>query len=156
MQIAFLLVVVTNSQSWRLRMSHHKTEIYLHLVWSTQEREPLITTEVEEKLYSCLATKCTDLKCSPIAIGGTSDHVHLLLRLHPTISVSELLMHLKGTSSYTVNRMFQNQRTTFRWQRGYGVFSVDSSRVPMVTDYILSQKQHHSERNVLVEWEPSH
>ena len=67
------------------------TQLYVHLIWSTWDRLPLISTKIENKLYSTIAAKCLELKCEPLAIGGTEDHVHVLIRLHPPTAVAELV-----------------------------------------------------------------
>lgn len=67
------------------------TKLYLHAVWSTWDRLPLITPPTEPRLYGSIIAKCRELGCLPIRIGGMSDHVHLLVRLHSTTAIATLL-----------------------------------------------------------------
>lgn len=83
------------------------TELYIHLVWATWDRQPLITPEIEPRLYAAIAANCRDLKCQPLAIGGVADHVHLLVRLHPAVAVSILVKQVKGSSSHLVTHVLQ-------------------------------------------------
>ncbi|HYH79661.1 MAG TPA: transposase [Longimicrobium sp.] len=97
--------------------------MFLHLVWSTWRREPFITAELRERIYG-------------------ADHVHLLVRIPTTISIAELVRRLKGTSSHLVTHVLQSPEP-FKWQGGYGVFSVSKRHVPVVRDYVLNQERHH-------------
>jgi REP element-mobilizing transposase RayT len=63
-------------------------EMFAHLVWGTKRRRPLITVDVEQGIYRAVEAKCFELGCAPRAIGGTADHVHLLSRIHPSISMA--------------------------------------------------------------------
>src|SRR5438552_9082654 len=76
------------------------TELYLHCVWATWDRLPLITPDIEEQIYASIAAKCNDLNCYVLAIGGVTDHVHLLVRFPTTLSVSTLAGEAKGASSH--------------------------------------------------------
>jgi putative transposase len=120
-----------------------KLEIYLHLVWGTWRRRPMVSDEIEAELYRAIGTKCVELRCSPCAIGGTADHVHLLSRLHPSISVARLAAEIKGSSSHAVVHRIA-PRSRFRWQRGYGAFSISLDDLPAVDSYVRNQKQHHA------------
>jgi putative transposase len=77
-----------------------------------------------------------------IAVGGTEDHVHLLLSLPATISVSKAIQLIKGGSSFWINNTFSAHRN-FKWQEGYGAFSVSMSHVEDTISYINNQEEHH-------------
>jgi REP element-mobilizing transposase RayT len=119
----------------------NKLELFAHLVWGTKRRRPLITVDVERGIYSAVEAKCFELGCVPRAIGGTADHVHLLSRIHPSVSVARLAAEIKGASSYFVTQQFGSG---FQWQKGYGAFSVSADDVPAVERYVLDQKRHHA------------
>ena len=95
------------------------TQLYLHLVWATWDRLPLITEDMESRLYAAIAAKCRQLKCEPLAINGTEDHIHVLLRLHPTVSVARLVKEVKGASSHLVTHEIKPNEF-FKWQGAYG------------------------------------
>jgi putative transposase len=93
------------------------TQLYLHFVWATWDRLPLITPLNERSIYSSILTKCRELKCHVLAIGGTSDHVHLLIRFPTTITVADLVKEVKGASSHLVTHQIA-MGEFFKWQWG--------------------------------------
>ena len=128
------------------------TELYLHCVWATWDRLPLITAGVETSLYKAIRAKCDELKCPSLAIGGMPDHIHVLVRLHATVSVADLLKEVKGASSHLITHMTQPGEF-FKWQGGYGAFTVGKADAPRVTAYIERQKQHHANGGLWEAWE---
>ncbi len=72
------------------------TQLYLHAIWATWDRLPLITPEIELRLYGAINDKCRELKAYPLALGGIEDHLHLLVRLPTTLTVADLLKETKG------------------------------------------------------------
>jgi REP element-mobilizing transposase RayT len=117
------------------------TELYLHLVWSTHRRHPLVTPELQPRIYGAICDQCAKVKADVIAIGGMPDHTHLLLRVPATMSVADLARRVKGGSSHVASRAAGSR--SFRWQDGYGAFSVSRSIVPRVRAYVLNQERHH-------------
>jgi putative transposase len=128
------------------------TQLYLHCVWATWDRLPLITADYEAQIYASIATKCRELGCEPLAIGGIEDHVHLLAQIPPALPVSTLIKEVKGSSSHLMTHLLQ-PGVFFRWQGAYGAFSVSNDVVPSVTAYIRNQKIHHSTRTLVPGWE---
>jgi putative transposase len=119
--------------------------LLIHLVFSTKNREPQISEELQGSLYSYLGGLVRSVDCSLLAIGGMPDHVHLLVRLHPTTAVAPLVRKIKANSSRWVNDG-QGSRRRFAWQSGYGAFSVSESQATAVKQYVAHQKQHHRKR----------
>ena len=130
------------------------TQLYLHLIWATWDRLPLLTEDIEAQVYAAIASKCRALKCEPLAINGTDDHVHLLVRLHPTISVARLAQEVKGASSHLVTHVLK-PGAFFKWQGAYRAFTIQKSDVPRLKAYIQNQKQHHAAKATRAEWEIS-
>ena len=128
------------------------TQLYLHLVWATWDRLPLITETIKPRLYAAIAAKCRALKCVPLDIGGIADHVHLLVRLHTTVTVATLVKEIKGSSSHLVTHEI-TPGEFFKWQGAYGAFTLRKEDVPVVQAYIENQKQHHAVGSVWEEWE---
>jgi len=118
------------------------TQNFYHTVFSTKNREDLISPELEERLYPFMGGIARDLKCSLLTIGGVSNHVHLLLRYPPDLSHSDMLRHIKSRSSKWIHETLPELRG-FSWQEGYGGFTVSKSGVAKVEEYIASQKKHH-------------
>lgn len=118
------------------------TQNYYHAVFSTKLRAKLITPELEPRLYAFIGGIVRDLRCTLIAINGTADHVHLLIRYRADLSHSTMLQQIKARSSKWINETFP-QFGHFAWQEGYGGFTVSRSGVPAVEAYIAGQKEHH-------------
>lgn len=118
-------------------------QVYVHLIWTTQARTPLVEARWEDDLYACLNRKSGDLRCQILAIGGVEDHIHILARLHSSISVADFAKHLKGASSHLINQILAPERE-FKWQRGYGALSVSVAHIKRVQSYIQNQKTHHA------------
>ena len=130
------------------------TQLYLHCVWATWDRLPLITPQIERSLYASILGKCQKLKCNTLAIGGMPDHVHLLVRLHTTVAVADLLKEIKDSSSHLVTHEI-TPGEFFKWQGAYGAFTVDKDAVPRIKAYIERQREHHAQNDLWHEWELS-
>lgn len=133
-------------------MRHSTVEIYLHLVWATMGREPLLEPEVERAVYRCIQSEAASLRCETLALGGMPDHVHLLAKVPSTVCAADLANKVKGGSSRFANDQLQLSYV-FRWQEGYGVFSVSRSHVARVCRYIQNQREHHESGAIWPEWE---
>ena len=127
-------------------------QVYVHLIWGTWDRLPLISDRIEPRLYAALAVKCREHKCVPIIIGGVETHVHLLVKLYSTISVADLVKELKGASSHLITHEIEPGEF-FKWQGSYGAVSVNPEEIYAVEQYIAHQKQHHAETNLILAWE---
>ena len=93
-----------------------------------------------------------ELKADVLAIGGVADHVHLLVRLHPAVAVSDLVKRVKGSSSHLVTQRLQPGEF-FKWQGAYGAFTVSKAEAQKVIDYISNQEEHHREGTLLPAYE---
>lgn len=101
---------------------------------------PLITSEIRKELFAYMGGLVKELKGMPIIINGMADHVHLLILLPPSVSVSDAMRFVKANSSRWVKEKFGKK---FAWQKGFGAFSVSRSNVDAVATYIKNQEQHH-------------
>ncbi len=97
-------------------------------------------------------SKCEELKCHPIAIGGMDDHVHFLIRLHPAAAIATLVGKIKGSSSHLINQRIRLPEK-FRWQGAYGAFTIRKDEVEQVSNYIHNQKVHHIENSLIPDFE---
>jgi len=120
---------------------------YYHLVWATKNREPLITEQVEPRLYAYLVHKAVELDAVVHAINGSHDHVHLIASIPPHVSVSQFVKLLKGASSHDLNQQGLDLR--FAWQRGYGVLALGQKQRAEAEAYVRGQKEHHHQRNTI-------
>ncbi len=134
-------------------MRRPNTKLCVHCVWSTADRLPLIQEAVEPQIVSAIAAKCVELKSTVIAIGGTRDHIHVLVAYPAALSVAKLVKEMKGASSHLMNHVIAPDEF-FKWQGAYGAFTVSTDRVETVALYIRSQKQRHSKGHLDPEIEP--
>ncbi len=123
-------------------MSQSYTNLLYHLVFSTKERQPLITPAYELRLYDYLGGIIRGTGGISLGINGTEDHVHVLAKLRPDRALSDVLRDLKANATGWMHDVFPDL-TEFSWQRGYGAFTVSQSNVDEVREYIARQKKHH-------------
>jgi REP element-mobilizing transposase RayT len=124
-------------------MSHTHAANFVHCVFSTKGRRDLIPAELQERLYAYLTGIADNLGFKILAAGGISNHVHLLIRLPPALSLAEAMQKLKANSS----RWLGENGVQFEWQKGYGAFSVSPSLLKTVQEYIRNQPEHHRTRS---------
>lgn len=120
-------------------------KVILHLVFSTNNREPWLDLNVRPRMHAYLATICRDLGGELVHVGGVADHVHIVPTLPRTVSQAQLIEEIKKTSSKWIKGREPRYRGFF-WQRGYGAFSVSSSQLAAVLKYVDAQEEHHRTR----------
>ncbi len=125
-------------------MLKNKLCVAVHFVWATWDRQPLITEDIERDLWRYIGAVCWDDKCDLLAVGGMPDHVHLLVLLSNTITLADLMKHVKGGSSAFVSDKLRPGEW-FKWQGSYGATAVSRRHIETVVSYIASQKQHHAD-----------
>ena len=123
-------------------MAQTLTRMLVHVIFSTKERRNLITPEIEPEMHAYLGGICRNLESPALAIGGTENHVHLLISLSKNLALSDLMMALKKDFSKWVKTKGDTFRD-FYWQNGYGAFSIGESQVLAVREYIHGQKERH-------------
>lgn len=123
-------------------MAQSFTNLIYHIVFSTKDRQPLITDKHQSRLYEYIGMTIRGLGGISLAINGTEDHVHLLAKLRPDKALSDVLRDLKANASGWMHDVLPDIKD-FSWQRGYGAFTVSQSNVEKVQDYIARQKEHH-------------
>ncbi len=121
-------------------MRRSKTEIYLHFVWATYRRMPLIIPALETDLYTVLTEQAQRLGCRVLALNGLADHVHLVVSLPAKHAPSEIAKQLKGASTAWVRRTVRSQQPLsaepFGWQDNYGCFSLSRTHLPQAVAYV--------------------
>ena len=123
-------------------MPQSLSSILIHLIFSTKNREPFITPDIEQELHPYMATIFRALKSPSLAIDGTRDHIHILLSLARVIAIADLLEEVKTETSKWIKTKGPEFRN-FHWQKGYGAFSIGQSQVEAVKQYVQNQKEHH-------------
>jgi putative transposase len=120
----------------------------VHLIWSTKERYPLITSEIETRLYDYFAAVARHHGCDVLAIGGTENHVHLLLLQPTTIRLCDLIRELKAGSSRLIQETLK-PGAWFDWQDNYAAIAVSPSHRRRLIAYVRNQKQHHTDNSTI-------
>lgn len=123
-------------------MAQTLTRILVHLIYSTKDRRNFIKPAIEPELYAYTAAIAKTNESLLLAIGGTLDHVHLLLSMSKNIALADIVMAVKKDSSKWIKTKGPDFRD-FHWQEGYGAFSIGESQVAAVKAYIAGQKTHH-------------
>lgn len=124
-------------------MPQSLSDVNLHLIFSTKDRDPFLGTEIRDSMHRYLATLCRDLNATCHKVGGVSDHVHIVTSLPRTLSQSQLLEDIKKKSSKWIKEVDPSKYEKFAWQAGYGAFSVSRSNLDEVISYVANQETHH-------------
>ena len=124
-------------------MSHAYIGNFVHCVFSTKDRREIIPASLQENLWAYLIGIAKNLGIETVAVGGTGNHVHILIGLPSKVPLAEAVQKLKANSS----RWLGEHEIVFAWQKGYGAFSVSPSVLETVKAYIRHQAEHHQKRN---------
>ena len=120
------------------------SEINLHITWHTKNDEPVIKDHIENRLYHFLENRIRkEREVCFHEIGGIEDHIHVVVSIPPTLTISEWIGQLEGASSFYINHEIAN-RKLLDWQQGYGVVSFGTRDLKWVVRYVKNQKQHHA------------
>ncbi len=119
---------------------------WIHLVWATKYREPLITANIKQPLYNKIREICVDKNYYLDFINGVADHIHILMGLKTTQTVAEIVKNIKGVSQNWANKNL-DLTNYFSWQDGYAVISVSPSHVQKIRNYIKKQEKHHAHKS---------
>jgi len=128
------------------------TKLIYHIIFSTKDRESLITPGLREKLYPYIGGIVRGQEGMLQAIGGMPDQIHLVVRIKPDVSVSEIVRLVKANSSKWVNEQ-AGSAGRFGWQSGYGAFSVSFSQLTAVCEYVERQEEHHRKKTFQDEYQ---
>jgi putative transposase len=127
------------------------TQMYVQLVFAVKNRDVVLTKDIRNRVFEYMSGIITNMKHKSIIVNGTSNHVHILLGLNPSISVSDTVHDIKRSSSLFIN----NEKLClgkFSWQEGYGGFTYSSSQIANVYNYIENQESHHNKRTFREEY----
>ena len=132
-------------------MSHSYVSQLMHCVFSTKERRPIITPELQSRLIPYIGGIARENKMKLISGGCVEDHAHLLLSLPKTLNISKAMQLIKGGSSKWIHDTFDEHRL-FEWQEGYGAFSIGIGDVARTVNYIKNQPEHHQKTDFKTEF----
>ncbi|MEQ8363028.1 MAG: IS200/IS605 family transposase [Cyclobacteriaceae bacterium] len=132
-------------------MANSYTQIHIHIVFVVKYRAAMILHDWKDELYKYITGIVQTHGHKMIIINGMPDHLHVLLGMRPTQSLSDLMQDIKGSSSKWINeRKFTRSR--FEWQSGYGAFSYSKSELNNVVEYIKNQENHHKKKSFMAEY----
>ncbi len=133
-------------------MPHSFNKLWIHAIWATKNRMPLVDQSIEQKVYAFISDQLREQGCPVRIINGMPDHIHCLFLLTPQKSIAEVIKQIKGSSSHYIN---QNSLTSekFAWQTGYAAYSVSESVVEKVFYYIKKQKLLHQKKSFQKEYD---
>ncbi len=133
-------------------MANTYSQIYIHLVFAVKGRISVISPKWKEDLYKFMSGIISNRSQKLLAINGMPDHVHLLVGIKPTCSLSDLVRDVKAGSSKHIN---DNKwvKGRFEWQEGFGAFSLGHSQLDTVFSYIRNQEEHHRKKTFLEEYQ---
>jgi putative transposase len=121
------------------------TSLYYHLIFSTKNRQPLISPDLRERLWEYMGGVLHHHGCSPVIIGGTADHAHVLCVIGKEQTVAAAVRDLKTNSSRWVHETFP-ELASFAWQEGYAAFTLHSGLLERARKYIAEQEAHHRQQ----------
>ena len=132
-------------------MANTYNQIHIQFVFAVKHRNGLIHTSFKEELYKYITGIIKFHNHKLLAINGMPDHLHILIGMRPTQSISDLMQDIKGSSSKWINEK-KFLKVKFEWQEGYGAFSYSKSQVYIIIDYIKNQEQHHANKTFQEEY----
>ena len=132
-------------------MANTYTQIQIHAVYAVKHRHALIQKKWQTELHKYTTGIITNQGHKLLAINSVQDHLHLLIGMRPVQSLSDLMEEVKRSSSKWINEK-QLASHHFNWQAGFGAFSVGSSSIPVVVNYIMNQEEHHRKKTFREEY----
>ncbi len=127
-------------------MANTYSQIYLQVVFAVKGRKNLIQSEWKDELYKYICGVVNGKKEKVYAIGGVSDHIHILISIKPNILLSDLVRDIKCNSSKWINER-QYVIGKFQWQEGFGAFSYTHWHLDTIINYINNQEEHHKKKS---------
>jgi len=131
---------------------YNKIELPIHFVWTTFERRPLLTPQIEQLVFRSIHDSARQMRCIILALNGMPDHIHLAVLFTPNLSISDFIKRVKGISSATVRDQYGTERF-FQWEEGYAALAFPYSHRQKVIAYIENQKTHHAADTIYADWE---
>lgn len=132
-------------------MPNTYSQLYIHIVFTVKNRHCFIKKHWRDDLYKYICGIAKNKSQKVYAIGGIEDHIHILMSMRPSISVSALVGLIKTNSSKWINEKGLVP-SGFQWQEGFGAFSCSQSHISKVANYIANQEAHHSEKTFRQEY----
>lgn len=127
------------------------SQLYIHMVFAVRNRDAILDEDIRKRIFPYMSSILTELQHKSIIVNGAIDHVHLLIGLNPSVSISDTVFAVKRNTTLFINkeRLCKGQ---FAWQEGYGAFSYSRSQLEIVYEYISNQEEHHRKKTFREEY----
>ena len=125
-------------------MPNTYTQLHVQIIFVVKKRQSLIEESIRIAVEKYICGIVKNYNCKPLAIYCNPDHTHLLIGLHPTVAIANLVRQVKASSSKYIKEKLDNPH--FSWQDGYAAFSYSQRQVNQVIQYILKQPEHHTKQ----------
>ena len=122
------------------------TKVYIHYVWATKNRERILTRPLRNLLFEHIRQNAAEKKIDIVRMNGHLEHIHCLIRLHPTQSIDKIAQLLKGESAQWFNNRSGIVKIKLHWQADYFAVSISESMMPKLRMYIDNQEIHHRKK----------
>jgi putative transposase len=132
-------------------MANSYTSLFIHVIFSTHNREPILTSAFRNRLWAYMGGIARTNKFKAVSIGGALDHAHMLIKVPAILPIAKAVQLIKGSSSKWIHENYPSLHN-FQWQEGYGAFSIGASQVDSVIKYIAGQEEHHRKRTFQEEY----
>ena len=126
--------------------------IYIHFVWYTKGRKPILRGELEKFIHRRIKELSDEQNLQVVAINSAWNHVHVLVRWNATCAIGGNVGRWKGITSHEWEPIGERDQE-LNWQEGYGAFSIHRSSVEVIKRYIANQKHHHRYNTTTPKWE---
>lgn len=133
-------------------MANTFVQNYLHIIFHTKPKTTNLLSDDLPRVHQYLAGIVKNKGGKPVAVGGMPDHVHMLVSLPKTMALADFVRVVKAEASRWLKTIDPHYYGAFAWQDGYGAFSVSSSVLPKVVEYIRNQQEHHKVRSFIDEY----
>jgi putative transposase len=142
--------MVTTYAAERGIVSRMRSRLFLHLVWTTRDRKPMLDARTVDFLVRYIPAVARQERARVLALGIVTTHVHVLLEAHPTTSLPRLVQRFKGGSSVLINReQHVASHQTVRWAKGYAIHSVSTRGLRAARAYVRGQGEHHPAQRIV-------
>lgn len=128
------------------------SKIYLHAIWSTNQRIPLLDKEIRSDLFAQVSNTITNRRGKLHEVGGVADHIHVLMEAPKDRSLSDLMQEIKVQTTHWLKSIDHVKYRDFEWQTGYGAYSISLSSIEVLKQYIQQQEDHHQKHTYQEEW----
>lgn len=132
-------------------MANTYTQLYIHAIFAVKGRDNLISTKWKDELYKYISGIISNKDQKLMIVNGVPNHIHLLIGLKPTCTISDLVRDIKANSSKWINEK-KYLKVKFQWQNGFSAFSVSQSGISNLIKYIKNQEEHHQKKSFKEEY----